>query len=162
VKKPIAMLALLVAAAAWAQGGEEIRLFVRTSVYPCDSMDQNGHGKVEATLCYTGGAPISNQVIVLSTTCGNFSCKLPDLENEVDSFSSDISCYTTGKDGKILVYLVNIPFNAEGRVTATCHYKEMTVQASSTYWVKRFVVKKRPAAQRTAIRSGRGSAGKRL
>ena len=161
MKRPIAMLALLVAAAAWAQGGESISLYIKTSVYPCDSQDQVGHGKVDATLRYKEGAPIPNQVILLTTTCGNLSCKLPDIENEVDSGSSEITCYTTGKDGKILVYLINIPFNSEGRVAATCHYKDMTVQASSTYWVKRYLAKKRPAAQRTAIRSGH-SAGKGL
>lgn len=161
MKRQIVMLVLLAAAAAWAQGGEAISLHIKTSVYPCDSFDQVGHGKVEATLCYKDGAPVPNQVIVLTTTCGNLSCKLPDVENEVDSGSTDITCYTTGKDGKILVYLVNIPFNSEGRVSATCHYKDMTVQASSTYWVKRYLVKKRPAVQRTAIRSGH-SAGKGL
>jgi hypothetical protein len=151
MKKLLLIFVLFAAPCAWAQGGEAISLYIKTSVYPCDSQDQVGHGKVEATLRYKNGAPIPNQVVLLTTTCGNLSCKLPDIENEVDSGSTDITCYTTGKDGRILVYLVNIPFNAEGRVAATCHYKDLTVQASSTYWVKRYLVKKRPAAQRTAI-----------
>ncbi|HUI91038.1 MAG TPA: hypothetical protein VLX68_02215 [Chitinivibrionales bacterium] len=164
MKKIVTVLALLssLAASAWAEGGEGIRLSVKTSVYPCDSADQVGHGKVEATLRYDGGAAIPNQIIVLTATSGNFSCKLPDIANEIDSGSTDISCYTTDKNGKILVYLVNIPFNSEGKVTATCHFKDMEVQASSTYWVKRYLVKKKASGPRTASRSGHGGSGKKL
>ena len=95
-------------------------------MYPSDSADRYGHGKVEAFLRYKEGAPIPNQTIQLESWCGNFSCKLPDIENEVDSSSGDESCFTTGKDGKILVYIINIPFNSQGIITAACTFDDVT------------------------------------
>jgi hypothetical protein len=142
VKKLLLIFALLAAPCAWAQGGESISLFVKTTVYPFDSTDLFGHGKVEAALRYTKGAPIPGQVIHLGAAVGTFSCKLPDIESEADSSSSDNSCYSTGKDGKIIVYLINIPFNSQGTVTASCEYNGIAVKASSTFWVKKMVVKK--------------------
>jgi hypothetical protein len=122
--------------------GLAISLSVKTFVYPSDSFDQSGHGKVEAFLRYKDGAPIPNQRIEFSSTSGNFSCKLPDIENEVDSSSSDESCFTTGKDGKILVYIINIPFNSQGMVTASCTYDDVSVKATGTYWIKRMLLSK--------------------
>jgi hypothetical protein len=133
---------LTAAPCTWAQGGESISLFVKTTVYPFDSTQPSGHGKVEATLRYSKGAPIPGQVIELNSAVGTFSCKLPDILNEVDSSSSDNACFTTGKDGKIIVYLINIPFNSQGTVTASCEFNGIAVKASSTFWVKKMVVKK--------------------
>ncbi len=144
---------LCTAAATWPQSsnaGMALSLFVKTSVYPSDTADRFGHGKVEATFRYKDGAPLPNQEIQLSTTCGVFSCKLPDIENEVDSASFDESCCTTGKDGKILVYLINIPFNSQGAVTASCTYSDVSVKATSTFWIKR--MPKSLAAKKSKIK----------
>jgi hypothetical protein len=122
------------------RAGMAISLSVKTFVYPSDSADRYGHGKVEAVLRYKEGAPIPNQEIQLTSTCGVFSCKLPDIENEVDSSSADESCLTTGKDGKILVYLITIPFNSQGLVTATCTFDDVSVKATGTFWIKRMAV----------------------
>jgi hypothetical protein len=142
VGKLLLAFMLLAAPCAWAQGGESISLYVKTTVYPFDSTAMFGHGKVEATLRYTKGAPIPGQEIQLNTGFGVFSCKLPDIENLVDSSSSDTSCFRTGNDGKILVYLINIPFNSQGVVMASCVYNGIAVKATSTFWIKRMVVTK--------------------
>jgi hypothetical protein len=142
VKKLLLIFAIFTAPCTWAQGGESISLFVKTTVYPFDSTQLSGHGKVEATLRYSKGAPIPGQVIQLNSAVGTFSCKLPDIVNEVDSSSSDNSCFSTGKDGKVLVYLINIPFNSQGMVTASCEFNGIAVKASSTFWVKKMLVKK--------------------
>jgi hypothetical protein len=136
---------LVVAAGAGAQGrqsGDAITLYVKTTVYPYDSLDKVGHGKVEAQLKTKSGFGIPGQEIELSSTCGTFSCKLPDIENEVDSSSSaDNSCFFTGKDGKIVVYLINIPFNSQGSVAASCSYRDMEVRATCTFWITKTLVK---------------------
>jgi|GEM_PF-1163105 hypothetical protein len=144
---------LLAAAAAWPQNGNAgmaLSLYVKTSVYPSDSADRFGHGKVEATFRFKDGAPLPNQEIQLSTTNGVFSCNLPDIENEVDSATFDESCCTTGKDGRILVYLTNIPFNSQGMVTASCTYGDVSVKATSTFWIKR--MPKSLAARKSKIK----------
>ena len=146
--------ALLMLAGVCAQNshaGLSISLSVKTFVYPSDSFDQFGHGKVEAFLRYKEGAPIPNQRIELASTCGNFSCKLPDVENEVDSSSSDESCFTTGRDGKILVYIINIPFNSQGVVTASCTYDDVSVKATGTFWIKRMLLSKMAGKKRKNI-----------
>jgi hypothetical protein len=119
-------------------------LYVKTSIYPYDYLAQYGHGKVEARLCDKKGVAIPFQEIQLTATCGRFSCALPDIESNADSASRDSSCYITAKDGRILVYLLDIPFNTSGKVLAACTYGDMSVKATSTFWVKRYVKKGNP------------------
>lgn len=142
------MLALAIMAASVQAQDESVvascSLFVKTSIYPYDYLAQYGHGKVEATLCDKKGAAIPYQEIHLTATCGKFSCALPDIENGADSASRDSSCYITAKDGRILVYLLDIPFNTSGKVLASCAYGDMSVKATSTFWVKRYLKKGSP------------------
>jgi hypothetical protein len=153
VKKVMLVLVLMVA---FVQAQEEstvasCSLYVKTSIYPYDYLAQYGHGKVEARLCDKKGVAIPFQEIRLTATCGRFCCTLPDLEGIADSASRDSSCYITAKDGRIVVYLLDIPFNTSGKVLAACTYGDMSVKAASTFWVKRFVKKgsqkKKPSVQ---------------
>jgi hypothetical protein len=120
----------------------DIKLSVKTFVYPSDSADRFGHGKIEAVLSYKGGSPIPGRTLSFETSTGTFSCKLPDVENEVDSSSGDESCFATDKNGRSTVYLLNIPFNSQGVVTASCEFDDQLVKASGTFWIKRFAVAK--------------------
>lgn len=120
----------------------DVRLSVKTFVYPSDSADRFGHGKIEAVLSYKGGAPIPGRTLNFETSCGTFSCKLPDIENEVDSSSGDESCFATDTNGKSTVYIINIPFNSQGVVTVSCEFDDRVVKASGRFWIKRFAVVK--------------------
>jgi hypothetical protein len=139
--KIILLLAAFVSSAQNSDGATSYSLFIRATVYPFTTLDVSGHGKVEAVLRNNKGAPIPGQEIELISTCGNFSCKLPDVEGEPDTVSFDRSCLFTGNNGKILVYLIGIPFNAQGMVTASCIYRDVSLKASCTFWVKRMVIK---------------------
>jgi|WetSurMetagenome_2_1015567.scaffolds.fasta_scaffold00717_14 hypothetical protein len=143
----LASCALLLSGLVWGQQCRAefaITLSVKTYVYPSDSADRYGHGKVEAVLRYKEGAPIPNRRLSLETTAGDFSCKLPDIANEVDSSSSDESCFTTDKNGRVLAYIINIPFNSQGMVTASCSFDDVSVKATGTFWIKRMPVIKAP------------------
>ncbi len=128
--------------------GTSVSLAVKTSLYPSDTLDRYGHGIVRATFRYESGRPISGTQISLSSTCGELSCVLPDIEGGQDSVSSDQSCFTTGNDGSIRVYLIRIPFNSSGEVTASCAYGDYTVTARCSFWIKRVAVARRAASHR--------------
>jgi hypothetical protein len=147
--KPFAcFLGLFLAAGAWAQDdGSEVMaascsLSVKTTVLRADSFDGTGKVKIVAFLCDKDGAPIPDIEIHVSANCGTFSCKPPPNEIDTDSGSSEAGfCYTTGNDGTIRVYLINIPFNKPGKVMATCTTGSFVPKASSTFIIKRAVIK---------------------
>jgi hypothetical protein len=114
-------------------------LFVKATVSPADSADRFGKAVIEATLCDKQGVPIADQEIRLTSSCGKFFCPPPD-----SALSPDYSsCYITGPDGRIKVELTTIPFNTAGRVVASCRYGTITVKASSTFSIKRNMLKKK-------------------
>jgi hypothetical protein len=125
-----------------AQQGEAISLQLKAMVYPFDTLDMYGHGKVEALLKYKNGAPIRGKKINMKTSAGILTCKLPDIESEVDTFSGDMSCFTTDKNGKVIAYIINIPYNSMGTIEAYCEIDGAEVSASCNFQVKRTVVKK--------------------
>lgn len=153
-------LLLLAGACAWAQDDDErefvqsCSLSVKTTVYPADSADAAGKAVVEVALCDKAGAPIPNQQIEVSASSGTFSCIPPD--SFIRENASDRSCFITGQDGKIRVYLVSIPFNQTGLVKAACTYGDITVKASGSYSIMRHVIKKK----RTRKSQGTQSTGR--
>lgn len=118
-------------------------LSVKTTVYKADPGDVVGKASIEATLCDKSGTPIVDQTINITATSGTFTCISPDGISGINT--ADRSCFVTGPDGKILVYLVDIPFNKPGRIKATCTYGEFTVHAASSYSITRNVIKKKNA-----------------
>jgi hypothetical protein len=140
---------LFLAVCAWAQeeDGSEIlaascSLSVKTTVLPADSFDGTGKVKIEAFLKDKDGAPIADQEIHISANCGTFSCKPPANEVDTDTGSQTAGfCYNTGADGKMRVYLINIPFNKPGKVLATCSVGTFVPKASSTFIIRRAVIK---------------------
>jgi hypothetical protein len=135
----------MTAASACAQEGDDASvttscsLFVKATVSPSDSTDRFGKAVIEATLCDKQGVPIPDQEIRLTSSCGKFFCPPPD-----SALSPDYSsCYITGQDGRIKVELTAIPFNTAGRVVATCTYGTIKVKASSTFSIKRNMLKKK-------------------
>jgi hypothetical protein len=137
MKKMIAtLLPLLACVCVWAQEGDEetytvasCSLAVKTTVYPALPDDRAGRVMVEGILCDKAGNPIPNQEIQMVATSGTFSCIPPESFASPDETSSERSCFITGSDGKIRVYLTSIPFNKQGRLKATCTYKECSVKA---------------------------------
>ena len=136
-------------AQSWAQeeDGTEVMaascsLSVKTTVLPSDSFDGTGKVRIEAFLSDKGGSPIPDVEIHVSANCGTFSCKPPPNEIDTDTGPQESGfCYTTGKDGSIRVYLMNIPFNMPGRVMVTCSVGTFVPKASSTFIIKRAVIK---------------------
>ena len=129
----------------WAQD-EEDRIFVascslsiKTTLYTPDPGDALGKAMIEATLCDRNGIPIPGQEIKMTSTCGNLSCL--SLEN-IGTVSSKYSCFITEPDGKIQVYLLDIPFNKTGRIKASCTYGDLKVHASSNFLITRKIIKK--------------------
>jgi hypothetical protein len=118
-------------------------LSVKTTVYKADPGDVVGRASIEATLCDKSGTPIPGQTIVITATSGTFTCIPPDGASGINT--ADHSCFVTGADGKILVYLVDIPFNKPGRLKATCHYGDFNVKAASSYSITHKVTRKKAA-----------------
>jgi hypothetical protein len=118
-------------------------IHIKTSVYPSDPLEQRGKARVYATLCTREGKPIFGQEIQLTASCGTFSCKPLDLEDTMAVDSSVESCTITDKAGKIMVYLVNIPFNNQGSVTVSCDYGSLSVKASCTFLISQYAVQKK-------------------
>jgi hypothetical protein len=116
-------------------------LSVKTTVYKADQVDVSGKASIEALLCDKSGTPIPDQTINVTATTGTFTCIPP--EGVIGINTSDRSCFVTGPDGKILVFLVDIPFNQPGRIKATCNYGDFTVHAASSYSITRNVIKKK-------------------
>jgi hypothetical protein len=117
-------------------------LSVKTTVLPADSFDGTGKVKIEAFLFDKEGAPIPDQEIHVSANCGTFSCKPPANEIDTDADGQDAGfCYNTKKNGSIRVYLMNIPFNKPGKVIATASVGSFVPRASSTFIIRRAVIK---------------------
>ena len=132
----------------WAQDDDErvyvasCSLFVKTTPYTPDSGNTSGNAMVEAMLCDKSGIPIPDQEIKMTATCGTLSCLSMDTYAPAGSASPGRSCFITGRDGKIQVFLSDIPFNKPGRVKASCTYGDFKVHASSSFSITRKIIKK--------------------
>jgi hypothetical protein len=146
-KFPALVCALIIVSIGNAQEGvkkgfeSSCAIHVKSAVYPSDAMDHYGKARVYVTLCSREGAPIPDQEIEFTASCGAFSCKPLDIEDTSAVDSSLSSCDMTDKDGKVMVYLVNIPFNNQGSVTASCDYGSLSVKASCAFLISRYEVK---------------------
>jgi hypothetical protein len=87
------------------------QLTIKTTAYPPDSADLFGKAMVEATLCDNEGFPIYNQEVRMTATTGVFSCLPPEVLTDATMKDPVLYCFTTGQDGTIQAYIVNIPFN---------------------------------------------------
>ena len=123
-------------------------LSISTTVFPPDSNDKTGNGYVEALLCDKNGVPIANKEIRMTVSCGILSCQLPGWYDNVSSISSDKSCFMTGVDGKVQVYLSRIPFNTPGLVKATCACDEIVLKSTSNFMISRKVIRKKIVPKR--------------
>lgn len=156
MRKMILACALLLPVLAWAQedDGTEVAaascsLSVKATVLPADSFDGTGKAKIEAFLKDKDGAPIAGEEIHISANCGTFSCKPPANEVDTDTGSQQAGfCYNTGADGRMRVYLMNIPFNKPGKVVATCAVGSFVPRASSTFIIRRAVIKGKTTRKR--------------
>jgi len=152
VKRTFAILCVLISAtiAARASGENESGfesscvMHVKSAVYPSDPMDNSGKARVYVTLCSKEGTPIPDQEIQLAASCGTFSCKPLDAEDSSGVDSTIYDCDHTDKNGKVMVYLVNIPFNNQGSVTAVCDYGSLSVKASCTFLITRHAIVGKP------------------
>ena len=140
------LCALVISIGSAQEGGKSgfestCEIHVKSAVYPSDAMEQHGKARVYITLCTKEGTPIPDQVIELTATCGTLSCKPLDSEDTAAVDSSIYECDHTDKNGKAMVYLVNIPFNNRGSVTVTCDYGSLSVKASCTFLISRYEIK---------------------
>jgi hypothetical protein len=150
MKHLVTLLLLTLCAGAWAQDEEErvyvssCSLFVKVTVYTPDSGDRSGKAMVEASLSDKNGLPIPDRKLSLTATCGTLTC--PQQTGQwIDSTGQTPaqSCFVTGNDGKVLVFLVDIPFNKPGRVKASCLWGNSKVQASTGFSITRKVIRKK-------------------
>ena len=141
-------MALIFCASVLAQDEDErvyavsCSLYVMATPYTPDSGDVSGKAIVEATLCEKSGIPIPGQEIKMTTTCGTLSCPSMGIYESAGSASPENACFITGPDGKIQVFLSDIPFNKPGRVKASCTYSDIKVHASSSFSITRKIIKK--------------------
>jgi hypothetical protein len=148
MKNLIVAAALIFCAGAWAQDDDErvyavsCSLYVKTSPFTPDSGDVSGRAMVNAMLCDKSGIPIPGQEITMTVTCGTFSCPSAFSYVPADPVSQDRSCYITDQNGKIEVFLSDIPFNKQGKVKASCTYSGIKVQASSSFLITRKIIKR--------------------
>jgi hypothetical protein len=131
----------------WAQDEDErvyvtsCSLFVKATVYTPDSSDVAGKAMIEAALSDKNGIPIPGRKITLTATCGTLTCLQSNMANDSAPRTQEGPCFTTGNDGKILVFLVDIPFNKPGRVKAGCTFGDFKVNASSKFSIMRKITK---------------------
>jgi hypothetical protein len=148
IKSLTMAIALILCASVCAQNDDErvyvvsCSLYVKTTPYTPDPENVSGSAMVEATLCDKSGIPIPDQEITITATCGTLSCPSSFSYVPAGSTSSDRSCFITGRDGKIQVFLSDIPFNKPGRVKASCSYGDIKVHASSSFSITRKIIKK--------------------
>jgi len=139
---------LIICVRSWAQEEDErvyvysCSLFVKITPYTPDSGDVSGKALIEATLCDKSGIPIPDQEIKLTASCGTLSCLSLDNIGMSGTASSGHSCFVTDKDGKIQVFLIDIPFNRPGRIKAVCTYGNFKVHASCGFSITRKIIKK--------------------
>ena len=138
---------MLFCACAWAQDEDEreyvssCSLAVKVTVYSPESNDLSGKAMVEAMLCDKGKIPIPGRKITMTATCGTLTCLQSNMANDSGPRSFEGSCFTTGNDGKVLVFLVDIPFNKPGRVKAACTVGDFNITASSKFSIMRKITK---------------------
>ena len=143
-----AMLCMAMTSWLWAQDEDErvyavsCSLYVKAAPYTPDSGDVSGKAIIEATLCDKSGIPIPGQNIKMTTTCGRLSCPSMGIYESAGSTSPENACFITGSDGKIQVFLSDIPFNIPGRIRASCTYGDLTVRASCSFSITRKIIKK--------------------
>jgi hypothetical protein len=117
-------------------------LSVKTTVRQAGGKENFGQIRVDVTLCDRDGVPVSDQEIKLSSTAGSFSCLPPDsVLPPGDSIREP--CFFTQSNGKMTMFLINVPFNITGRVTAACSYKKFNLKSSGTFIIKRKTFKKK-------------------
>jgi hypothetical protein len=147
VKKLLFILMLLVPAALMAQEEETVisscSLFVKATALLPAADAPAGIAIVEASLCDQDGAPISGQPIELTSSVGELTCQPPAPIADTISSTFQSACSETGLTGKTVVYLIGVPFNTQGRIKASCTYGEISASASSSFLIKRSVVKKK-------------------
>ena len=103
----------------WAQDDDErvyvssCSLYVKTTPYTPDPENVSGSAMIEATLCDKAGIPIPDQEIRMTTTCGTLSCPSAFSFTTADATSPDRTCFITGRDGKIQVFLSDIYVRVE-------------------------------------------------
>jgi hypothetical protein len=127
-------------------------MHVKSSVFPSDSLEQYGKARVYVSLATQDGTPIPQQQIMFGANCGVFTCQVRDPGDTTAIDSTLFNCDYTDKNGKVMVYLVNIPFNNQGRVTASCDYGTLSVSASCTFLITRHVVARKPVTKQATQR----------
>ena len=118
-------------------------LTVKAVVAPVDSHATTGNAVIHAFLCNTQGIPIADQEIQIKTNCGTILCTSPDSADNAEKKASTVPCNITGADGTVTLYLMDIPFNTPGRVTASCTYKSFKVKAFSTFSISHKTFKRK-------------------
>ena len=159
MQRLILAILVLLCVRTWAQDDDErvyvasCSLYVKTTPYTPDPGDASGKAMVEATLCDKSGIPIPDQEIKMTATCGTLSCLSMDTYAPAGSASPGRSCFITGRDGKIQVFLSDIPFNRPGRVKASCAYGDFRVHASSSFSITRKIIKKGNRSKSSSTRA---------
>jgi hypothetical protein len=100
--------------------------------------DVAGTAIVNVTLIDKAGNPIAGREIAVQGTGGTLLCRMPgDTSGSTIKVEDDRSCYTTGENGKVRLYLVNIPVNTTVRVNATAICGDFEVHAKGSVAITR-------------------------
>lgn len=132
-------------------------MHLKSSVFPSDTFEQYGKARLYVTLTTQDGTPIPQQQIIFSANCGVLTCQVRDIGDTTAIDSTLFNCDYTDKNGKVMVYLVNIPFNNQGRVTASCDYGTLSVSASCTFLITRHLMARKPVIKSQRRKASRQS-----
>jgi hypothetical protein len=124
-------------------------LSMKITVFQPDTADNSGRGYVEVFLCDKNGVPVPNKEVKMVASCGRLSCQAPGWYDDINSISSDKTCFITGANGRVQVYLADVPFNTQGRVKATSFCNEINVSGTGTFMISRTSIKKRTRSKRS-------------
>lgn len=94
-------------------------LSVALAALPDETVRASGRARFSAFLCNRHGEPSAGETLQITATHGTLLCTLPGDSSVVDGTAAT-SCFTTGKNGRLVVYLINIPLNQVVQVKA--HY----------------------------------------
>lgn len=141
----IVVIPLSLLAYEFEQQGESSSCKISLSIklVPTRAEDETGRAIIEVFLREKGGTPIAGRQIQMTASWGAFYCRLPE---EKDSMGVDVvddqSCYTTDRNGKVKVNLVNLQFGESVQVKATCDCGGYFARATGNLSLKTTVKKR--------------------
>lgn len=138
-----ALLAFSFTALAFEDETGETQYFIKLNVIgeKPGSDDTTAAARIEIQLINSDNVPLAGVPISLDANCGKFGCDPPGENSIPDSLVQRI-CFTTDNKGVARVYLVEIPFNVQVKITASADYEGVVVSGTGNVSFSKKSVKK--------------------